>query len=89
MTCENPHCVLFKDNVQGAGYCSGSCAVVTNVLERTGNLRQFAYSPKEVAIKLMDATHPGFLDSLTKASVSATELDARLTAALEQIGRKP
>ena len=64
--CGNPRCSQSKSYVQGAGYCSGSCGVVTNILERKGNLSQFSYELDEVALKLMEATHPGFLAALKK-----------------------
>ena len=59
--CRNPDCSEDKDWTQGAGYCSQSCRVVTNVLQKTGNFSALTYDKREVADKLMEAVRPGFL----------------------------
>lgn len=62
--CRNPSCSEDKDWIQGAGYCSHSCRVVTNVLERTGGFSKLEYDQEEVADKLMEAVRPGYLRSV-------------------------
>lgn len=74
-SCHAPGCFRKKPVTQGKRYCSDNCRLVANIVAGTSlNLSTLRYNPQVVAIRLMEATTPGFLASIEKAHSTATVL---------------